>query len=395
MNCPLKKEESYRELFMEKKLTKLCKKDSELQFSRFIDILLKSTRFNDISDFMRTFYQNSRLYTIFYEIFGESTHLQNFIFHYPIIISYNYFLENFLHKHSCIEKYFVIQKSLNSFLLNKKKFKSNKLFVKKLSAKYIGLKLNTIFVTIMNHENLMTQKIIYEAENYSEWFCLSLEKYLAYNYYRGKINFSLGKIALLENKKIKAFSLFIQAIEELGKNNFKDRLIIAEWIVFSSIFLKKINLNKKFWAQLISFRSKNLLKIKAINDSLERNNMILLEKIIFKSNKHSIVAHSFYVFAKKFFKRIKKKIKALLTIFIRIPMDQFSIKLGVSRKKTELSLSYYTLKGIYNGYLDSINDVYTVSFKTKMNLKSKIFMDASVNLGSLINFNLEKKNSIF
>ena len=108
MNCPLKKEESYRELFMEEKLTKLCKKDSELQFSRFIDILLKSTRFNDISDFMRTFYQNSRLYTIFYEIFGESTHLQNFIFHYPIIISYNYFLENFLHKHSCIEKYFLI-----------------------------------------------------------------------------------------------------------------------------------------------------------------------------------------------------------------------------------------------------------------------------------------------
>ena len=110
MNCPLKKEESYRELFMEEKLSKLYKKDSGLQFSRFIDILLKSTRFKDISDFMRTFFQNSRLYTIFYEIFEVSTHLQNFIFHYPIIISYNYFLENFLHKHSCVEKYLVIQK---------------------------------------------------------------------------------------------------------------------------------------------------------------------------------------------------------------------------------------------------------------------------------------------
>ena len=75
-------------------------------------------------------------------------------------------------------------------------------------------------------------------------------------------------------------------------------------------------------------------------------------------------------------------------------LSQISIRLGTSRKKTEMFLSYNTLKGNQKGYFDCSTDCYLVSLKIKPEIKSNIFILTSINLDNLINLSSEKKFNI-
>ncbi len=157
---------------------------------------------------------------------------------------------------------------------------------KGLLIKKNGVKINSSIITIMNHENLFARKDFNGFQSYLDWFCFSLEKYFVYNYYKGKIDFSLGKIALIENKKIKAFSSFLEAMEELDDNDFKTKVIILEWFIFSFLLLKRTKYNNKFSSQHRFLKSKNLFQIKLIYNSIQKNNIALFEYIILNQKKH-------------------------------------------------------------------------------------------------------------
>ena len=94
---------------------------------------------------------------------------------------------------------------------------------------------------------------------------------------------------------------------------------------------------------------------------------------------------------KKNFKILKKKLFRLLSVFIRISLHQISIKLGVSRKSSEILLSYHTLRGQQKGYFDCTNDTFIVSFKTKSSPKIKTFITASIYLENYLALNSQSK----
>ena len=394
MQHPIKNEESIRDFFFKKNLIRLSNRKKKKIFEDLLIILIKNTRFNDFSDMFRTLNGKKIWFSNFSKFFKNSSFNKNIVVHYPIIVSFNYFMENFFDNFLKIENYFAVQKFFHSFLINKKKFRSSDLLIKKLSVINFMFKKNLICIAIMNHENLLAKKNFGRIQCYLEWFSLSLEKSFSYKYYIERLNFSLGKIAIIEKKKAKAFSLFVEAIEDIDKKNFRNKIILIEWLIFSSIFLKKTSTKNRLLNDSISFRSKNLFRIKVLYNSFEKNNSILIEKIIYKPNGRSIIISSFSLLVKKFFKRIKNKIKKFLSLFIRISLHQISIRLGVSRKKTETFLSYNTLKGNQKGYFDCSTDCYLVSLKIKSEIKSNIFMLTSINLDNLINLSSEKKFNI-
>jgi hypothetical protein len=394
MQHPIKNEECLRDFFLKKKLIMLSNRGKKKIFENLMIIIIKHTRFNDFSDMFRTFNGKKIWFSNFSKFFKNSFFNKNIVVHYPIIVSFNYFLENFLDKFLKIENYFAIQKFFHSFLINKKKFRSSDFLIKKLSVINFMFKKNLICIAIMNHENLLAKKNFDRIQCYLEWFSLSLEKSFSYKYYIERLNFSLGKIAIIEKKKAKAFSFFVEAIENIDKKNFRNKIILIEWLIFSSIFLKKISTKNRLLNDSISFRSKNLLKIKVLYNSFEKNNAIFVERIIYKPNGRSITINSFFLLVKKFFKRIKNKIKQFLSIFIRMSITQISIRLGTSRKKTEMFLSYNTLKGNQKGYFDCSTDCYLVFLKIKPEIKSNIFMLTSINLDNLINLSSQKKFNI-
>lgn len=392
---PVKSEEYSRDLFSKKKMNRICEIENDKCKQNFFTILIRSTRFNDVSDLLKSFIGVEIWSKDLSSFFEHLTSIQNFIFHYPLIISFNYFLENFLCKYPAIENYVIIQRLFHFHLLSKKKFQSSDFLIKKLSIKNYRLRKNFSFLIIMNHEKLFARKIFNGIQGYLKWFCLSLEKYFGYNYYQGKLRFSLAKVALVENKRLKAFSLFVESIEEFGKNDFKGKTIVIEWLIFSFILLKKRLPKNRLLGDLISYKSKNLFRIKGIYNAIEKNNIVLLENEIFKSKGNPIIFSSSYLLTKKIFKNIKKKIKKLLSVYIRLSIYQFAIYLGVSRNKTELILSYNTLKGKQKGYFEYITDTYVISFFKMPEIKTNIFIDALINLGCLVTISSEKKQIFF
>ena len=393
MTSPLKDEETLRDFYFKQNKAYLFDHQKELDTTNILIFLLVSTRFNDISDLLRVSRSEEVHNTNLHCIFENNSFSQNFVFNSPIIKSFGYFLEIYLNNYKNIENYPIIQKILNSLLLNKKKYRSSDYFIKKLFLKNNRLKKNSIFLTIMNHENLFSRKIFNEIQNYFDWFCSSIEKFFTYNYYKGKISFSLGKIALKENKKIKSFSLFIEAIEEFSRNNFKNKIITIEWAIFSSVLLEKNYQKNKLFDETVSFNSKNLLKIKAIRNSLERSNMILLEKLLYETNRQPIFYSTFYLLIKKFFRKMNKKIRFIFSVYIRFSIHHLAIQLGISREKVELALSHNTLKGKQQGYFDCINDTYNISIENKQKTELKKFLDISIYLGSLVGLSLNRKKN--
>ena len=309
MMLPIKSEENSRDFISKKNMNRTYEIENDYFKQTFINILLRSTRFNDVSDLLRSFKGKKSWSKDLSSFFRELNSIYNFIFHYPLIISFNYFLESFLCTYPGIENYVIIQRAFHSHLLSKKKFQSSNFLIKKLSIKNYRLKKNLIFLAIMNHEKLFARKIYNGIQSYLNWFCLSLEKYFGHNYYKGKIKFSLGKVALIENKGLKAFSLFVESIEEFDKNDFKGKTIVLEWFIFTFILLKRRISKNRVLGDLISYKSKNLFKIKGIYNAIEKSNVVLLENIIYKSNGYSDIVGSFYLLTKKIFKSVKKKLK--------------------------------------------------------------------------------------
>merc|ERR1712166_1003539 len=324
---PVKKEETLRDFLVKKNLNDIPKKEYLTIFDRFLGYLLKATRFNDISDLIRAFNQKKNWIENFSDVVDRLTIKKKFILHFPAIVTFNYFLETFLNAFEFIESYYLIQKSLHAFLLTKKKFKSDNFLIKKLTKKVCRMKKPKIFLTIMNHESSCTQKSFIGVQGYLGWFYLSLEKSFESNYYKGKFNFSLGKVALIQNKKIKAFSFFIQSLEDFNKRCFKSKMIIIEWFILTSFLLKKINQTNKFTNGSVLPNSKNIFQIKTIYNCIKKNNMALLEKLIFSKDLTPINLSSSYLLMKKFFKKIKKKINNLLSIFVRSPIYHFAMRL--------------------------------------------------------------------
>lgn len=382
LKSPVKEEERFRDFLIKNNLNCITKNDCRKIIGKLLDYLMKSTRYNDISDFLRGFNQKKNYLKNISEVFDKLSPNKNIVLHYPIIITFNYFLENYLNTFGCVENSHLFQKSLHSFLLNKGKSKSANFLIKKLTKKLVQVKKTSFFLTIMNHENLFIQNYFNGIQNYLNWFYLSLEKAFESNYYKDKFNFSLGKVALSQNKKIKAFSLFIQAIEDSKKGNFRTKLIIIEWFILSSLLLKKINQTNNFINRLNLLNSKNLFQIKTIYNCINKNNMVLIEKLIFNTNRTTFILSSSNLLVKKFFKKIKKKLVKILSIFIRSSINKLAMLLGVSRKRTEMILSYIILKGEQKGYFVCTTDTYSRSLKTKK--VSNIFINASLNLGSLV-----------
>jgi len=391
MYSPLKSEEKIRELILKKNLNPFFQKSYEEKMFNFLLNLMKNTRFNEISDLLRTFNEEKNWIKNFSNLYRNFNLIQKYVFHFPIIVSFDFFLENYFLNINKEDNYSIFLKSLHSLLISKKKYQFIDLLTKGLLIKKNVLKINSSIITIMNHENLFARKDFNGFQSYLDWFRFSLEKYFVYNYYKGKIDFSLGKIALIENKKIKAFSSFLEAMEELDDNDFKTKVIILEWFVFSSLLLKRIKNNNKFSNQPRLLKSKNLFQIKLIYNSIQKNNVALFEYIVLNQKKHSIVSTSHYLLMKKNFKILKKKLFRLLSVFIRLSLHQISIKLGVSRKNTEILLSYYTLRGQQKGYFDCTNDTFVVSFKTKSSPKIKTFINTSINLENYLALNFQSK----
>ena len=352
MYSPIKIEEESRELVLKKKINLFSNKCSVENEPKFIIDLLRKTRFNDISDILRTFNDRKDWLKNFSILFKNYNFIRKYVFHFPIIVSFDFFLENYLEKIKQEEHFSIFLKLLHSLLISKKKYKSVDLLTKGIAIKKSAGRVKSTTITIMNHENLFAKKNFNGFQSYLDWLYFSLEKYFVHNYYKGKINFSLGKMALIENKKFRAFSSFLEALEEFDENDFKTRLIVLEWFIFSSLLLKKIKFTNKFSGEFKSFNSKNLFKIKLIYNSIKRNNIILLEHTIFNQKKYFTILDSYYFLAKKILKNIKKKLLKILSVFIRLSMHEISIKLGVSRKSTEKILSYHILKGQKKGYFD-------------------------------------------
>jgi len=391
MYSPLKSEEKIRELILKKNLNPFFQKSYEEKMFNFLLNLMKNTRFNEISDLLRTFNEEKNWIKNFSKLYRNFNLIQKYVFHFPIIVSFDFFLENYFLNINKEDNYSIFLKSLHSLLISKKKYQFIDLLTKGLLIKKNVLKINSSIITIMNHENLFARKDFNGFQSYLDWFRFSLEKYFVYNYYKGKIDFSLGKIALIENKKIKAFSSFLEAMEELDDNDFKTKVIILEWFVFSSLLLKRIKNNNKFSNQPRLLKSKNLFQIKLIYNSIQKNNVALFEYIVLNQKKHSIVSTSHYHLMKKNFKILKKKLFRLLSVFIRLSLHQISIKLGVSRKSSEILLSYHTLRGQQKGYFDCTNDTFVVSFKTKSSPKIKTFITTSINLENYLALNSQSK----
>ena len=391
MSFPLKIEETLRDVIFKNKLNCFTEKCPENYIYKLLIKLLKETKFNDISDLIRTFHKNQDYFRNPIFVFENLSFFQNYIFHFPIIVSFDYFLENSLGNFNSMENYSIVLKSLHSLLICKKKYSSIDFFSKKISAENFKFKQNPTVVIIINHENLFSRGNFSGFQSYLKWFCFSLEKYSTYNYSRGKISFSLGKLALIENKTVKAFSCFLEAFEEFDKNDFKVKIIIADCLIFSSIFLKNLNLTVKRLGKLISFRSKNLFKVKKLYSSIKKNNLISLEALIFKSKTSQVISGSFLLLIKTFFKNIKKKLKIILSILVRVSMHYFSIILGISRGNVETILSYNTLKGYQKGYFNSNTDTFNSLVKIKVQPCTKLFLDTSVNLGNYLGLYLKKK----
>jgi hypothetical protein len=391
MFSPLKKEEKLRELILKKNLNPFFQKCSEEKIFIFLINLMKNTRFNEISDLLRTFNEKKNWIKNFSKLYRNFNLIRKYVFHFPILVSFDFFLENYFANINNEDNCSIFLKSFHSLLISKKKYSFIDLLTKGLLIKKNGVKINSSIITIMNHENLFARKDFNGFQSYLDWFCFSLEKYFVYNYYKGKIDFSLGKIALIENKKIKAFSSFLEAMEELDDNDFKTKVIILEWFIFSFLLLKRTKYNNKFSSQHRFLKSKNLFQIKLIYNSIQKNNIALFEYIILNQKKHSIVSTSHYLLIKKNFKILKKKLFRLLSVFIRLSLHQISIKLGVSRKNTEILLSYYTLRGQQKGYFDCTNDTFVVSFKTKSSPKIKTFINTSINLENYLALNFQSK----
>jgi hypothetical protein len=391
MYSPLKNEEKLRELILKKNLNSFFQKPSEEKTFNFLINLVKKTRFNEISDLLRTFNGKKNWIKNFSKLNRNFNLIRKYLFHFPIIVSFDFFLENYFLNIDKEDNYSIFLKSLHSLLISKKKYQFIDLLTKGLLIKKNGFKINSSIITIMNHENLFARKDFNGFQSYLDWFYISLEKYFVYNHYKGKIDFSLGKIALIENKKIKAFSSFLEAMEGLDDNDFKTKVIILEWFIFSSLLMKKTKYNNKFSNQTMFLKSRNLFHIKLIYNSIQKYNFALFEYIILHQKKHSIVSTSHYLFMKKNFKILKKKLFRLLSVFIRLSLHQISIKLGVSRKSTEILLSYHTLRGQQKGYFDCTNDTFVVSFKTKSSPKIKTFITISVNLENYLALNSQSK----
>ena len=391
MYSPIKNEEKLRELIFKKNLNPFFQKSYEEKTFNFLLNLMKNTRFNEISDLLRTFNGKKNWIKNFSKLYKNFNLIRKYVFHFPIIVSFDFFLENYLVNINKEDNYSIFLKSLHSLLISKKKYQFINLLTKGLLIKKNGVKINSSIITIMNHENLFVTKDFHGFQSYLDWFYFSLEKYFVYNYYKGKIDFSLGKIALIENKKIKAFSSFLEAMEELDDNDFKTKIIILEWFIFSSLLLKRIKYNNKFSSQPRFLKSKNLFQIKLIYNSIQKSNIALFEYIVLNQKNHSIVSTSYYLLMKKNFKILKKKLFRLLSVFIRLSLHQISIKLGVSRKSTEMLLSYHTLRGQQKGYFDCTNDTFIVSFKTKSSPIIKTFINTSINLENYLTLNSQSK----
>ena len=392
MLFPIQKEERLRELLLKKNLELVSDKELKDKYKNdLLAILFKSTRFNDISDIIRVFDRKTFASDLYSKGIQNHFCVGIYKFHYPIIRNFGYFIENLLDIFKFFERYPLIQKSLNSLLLSKKKFHLNDLLIKKLSIKNHLLKNDSFGLVILNHETLLAKKIYTVFQSYSNWFQLNLEKQYKYSNYKCKLNFSIGKIALAENKYMKAFSIFIEAIEESDKNEFKNKMIIMEWFIFCSSLLKKKNPNFKFLDEHVTFNTKNLLQAKALHYSIQTNNLILLENIIFKTGSPMIPSSSMYLHVKKFFKNVNKQVKQVLSIFARLSLQQFSKMLGISLRRVEIIMSYYLLNGVHKGYFDCENKTYVMLFKMPPRTKIKIFIEASVKLASIMNLNMQKK----
>ena len=392
MLFPIQKEESLRELLFKNNFESIFLKESKEKNSiDILNLLLRSTRFNDISDILRVFCNKTSCLEILFKFFEISSYQGVYRFHFPIIKNFSYLIENFLHVFVFIEKFPIIQKILNSLFLSQRKLHLNDFLIKKLSANSSYIKSHEFFLTILNHESLISRKMYNIVQSHLNWFQTALEKNYTYNYYKNKLNFSVGKISLIENKHIKAFSLFIEIVEEIDENNFKNKLIAMHWLSFSSSLLKRNNLNGKIWSNFTPFKMKNLLEIKVLNSSIEKNNIILWEYIVFKTGKQPFFLDSLFLHIKKIFKTVSQLIKQILSIFSRLSIQNLTKKIGISRKRMEIILSYCVLKGRIRGYLDCTNDTFVTFLKKKPQIKIKSFTEASIKLAVLMNLSLERK----
>ncbi len=121
MFSPLKKEEKLRELILKKNLNPFFQKCSEEKIFIFLINLMKNTRFNEISDLLRTFNEKKNWIKNFSKLYRNFNLIRKYVFHFPILVSFDFFLENYFANINNEDNCSIFLKSFHSLLISKKK----------------------------------------------------------------------------------------------------------------------------------------------------------------------------------------------------------------------------------------------------------------------------------
>lgn len=242
----------------------------------------------------------------------------------------------------------------------KKKFLNLVFYLlKKLETKILDKKKSFIKICLFKFDFYFFQKNYKNAKSFINFLQFLTERDEIGGYNQSKILERAGLICLKENKILLAFSFFF---ESYGKLNFRNKIGITrifEFLIFISNFFKKQKINLFCRKGFYHYKILNFIFLEFINIGLQKKKLVLLESSLKEKNWNQ-KNKSMKYFISKFLKiNIKNSLIFLLKPFLRISIFEFSMRLGISKRKTNLIIRKMIIKGEINGFLDKKTDSFT------------------------------------
>lgn len=205
----------------------------------------------------------------------------------------------------------------------------------------------------------------------------------------GEIAFRSGKMAFNERKIITAFPNFLEAFEKIGgKKRLRLEKIIEWLLVCSNLMQKPPNLPFKKPESILKNKI-NYISAKFLGNSLKRKDITSTQiGISGRGNTCNFVIIK--VLTMIHFNFLKKNLGEILKICTRVPFDQLSLMIGISKKSLEFLVSTLVLRKNFQGVLDYRTKSLNYFGKTKNRSFVRNFLTISTHLNVILSLRIKR-----
>ncbi|ABW97940.1 hypothetical protein HAN_1g98 (nucleomorph) [Hemiselmis andersenii] len=385
---PLFLEEVEKKNFYQNILFKSKKNFFEKNLENFSKDLSKKTRILEISEIFRfNFLKNinkiGEKFLCYQKILKRKENSVYFLSYIEILFFKEAFFK-ILGKDDIFLYFFYID-----YTIFKKFFHQCRYLIKKFEEKEKKTK-PFIKLTLYKTEYFFTQKNYKASKNCINFLQNLTEKEEFDKKTQIEIFLKAGILSVKENKIVLAFSYFFEALEKISnfsesKNNF-----IFEWLLFCSNFIKKKKINIFCKKNRYKYNISNFIFLEFLITGFRKEIFVLLEASIREKIWPFGTATMKFFLSKNFNFVLKNRIKQFFETFIRIPLTELSIVIGISKRKIYLILSKLILEGETKGLLDFQTDSFVNFEKFNSYFIFSDFLNILIQLDQIVLNILEK-----